>query len=244
MHFQRTGVYRILATVIVALSVFTLYITAQVTAPPGRNTQMGVLRGKVSLSGTPPTPVKLNTRADPACGPFDQVTENVVVSNQGLENSMVFVSSPVTDLAAPETPALLEMHNCRFEPHVLTLQVGQSLNIRNNDQTLYNVHALTQRNAPLNIGLPAPMTVTKSFDKPEVPLPIKDDVHRWMGAYLGVFNHPYHSVSKTGGLYELHLPPGSYEITVWHEKYGSTKKTVNIAPGENPPLDFNFVEQP
>ena len=243
MHFQRTGLIWILS-IAISLAASTVYIAAQGTTSSERDTPMAVLRGKIWLIGAAPAPIKFNTRADPSCSPFDQVAENVVVSNQGLENSMVFVSSPVADLSAPDTPAVLEMHNCRFEPHVLTLQVGQRLNIRNNNQTLYNVHAITQRNAPLNTGLPVPMTVTKSFDKPEVPVPIRDDIHKWMSAFLGIFNHPFHTVSKSGGLYELRLPPGSYEITAWHEKYGTVTKSVTVNPGENPALDFNFVEQP
>jgi hypothetical protein len=55
-----------------------------------------------------------------------------------------------------------------------------------------------------------------------------------------VFSHPYHTVSKTGGLYELRLPVGSYEITVWHEKYGMSQQPVVVKPGENPALDFAY----
>jgi len=41
-----------------------------------------------------------------------------------------------------------------------------------------------------------------------------------MGAFIGVFHHPYHTVSKGGGSYELKLPAGKYEVVAWHEKYG------------------------
>ena len=77
------------------------------------------------------------------------------------------------------------------------------------------------------------------FNKAE-QIPIRCDVHRWESAYVGVFDHPYHTVSKFGGLYELRLPAGNYEITAWHEKYGTSKKSISIQPGPNPALDFEF----
>jgi hypothetical protein len=59
-----------------------------------------------------------------------------------------------------------------------------------------------------------------------------------MGAFVGVFPHPYHTVSKAGGAYELKLAPGMYEITAWHEKYG--KKTMMVEVKDNDKKDLNF----
>jgi hypothetical protein len=168
------------------------------------------------------------------------MSEDVRVSDQGVENVMVYVSSPVTTFAPIGSAVTLDQQDCRFDPHVLTLQAGQTLIIRNSDKTLVNVHAFTQANSPFNIGQPVPMTSSHVFDQPEVQIPIRDDVHRWKSAFVGIFSHPYHTVSKAGGLYELRLPAGSYEITVLHEKYGKFQQTVTVKPGDNPSLDFVY----
>ena len=225
------------------LTIHSSLLKAAIQAPTNSNIPMATLRGKIGFQGNIPAATAINAAADPACR-VSLSSETVRVSNQGLENVMVYVSSPVAGAPAPDgSTVLLEHRDCRYEPHVVTLQVGQPLLIRNSDQTLSNTHAFTQVNSAFNTGQPVPMTTTHVFDKPEVPIPVKDDVHRWKTAYIGVFSHPYHTVSKQGGLYELHLPAGNYEITAWHEKYGMSTLSVILRPGENAPLDFLFTEK-
>jgi hypothetical protein len=84
------------------------------------------------------------------------------------------------------------------------------------------------------------MKTTKTFDKEEVPLPIRCDVHKWMGAFVGVFNHPFHTVSKQGGSFDLKLPAGKYEIVAWHEKYGTQTQTIELADNQQANLNFTF----
>jgi len=61
-----------------------------------------------------------------------------------------------------------------------------------------------------------------------------------MGAFAGVFTHPYHAVSKSGGAYEIKLAPGNYEITAWHEKYGTQKQNIEVKDGQKTELNFTF----
>jgi len=60
-----------------------------------------------------------------------------------------------------------------------------------------------------------------------------------MQAFVGVFSHPLHTVSKAGGAYEIKLPAGTYEITAIHEKLGTQKQMVTVA--ENGSADLNFT---
>jgi hypothetical protein len=55
-----------------------------------------------------------------------------------------------------------------------------------------------------------------------------------------VFTHPYHTVSKTGGTFELRVPVGEHQITAWHERLGKSQQLVRVNPGENPALNFVF----
>jgi hypothetical protein len=36
------------------------------------------------------------------------------------------------------------------------------------------------------------------------------------------------------------LPPGTYTITAWQEKYGSVDQTVTIGAKESKPVSFTF----
>ena len=80
-----------------------------------------------------------------------------------------------------------------------------------------------------------------TFAYPEMPLVIRDDVHRWKSAFVGVFDHPFHTVSKSGGLFELKVPPGYYEITAWHEKYGQKTMMVGVVGGESRVINITFA---
>ena len=71
-------------------------------------------------------------------------------------------------------------------------------------------------------------------------IPIRCDVHKWMGSFVGVFHHPFHTVSKEGGSYELKLPAGKYEITAWHEKLGKQTQMIEVADGASVDLNFSF----
>ena len=122
------------------------------------------------------------------------------------------------------------------------IQAGQPLKILNSDGTLHNIHALPKINAEFNIGQPfQKMETLKKFDKPEVPLRFKCDVHNWMGAYCGVFNHPFYAVTNDQGTFEIKgLPPGNYVIEAWQEKYGPQDQNVTISGSESKTVDFGF----
>ena len=198
--------------------------------------------GKISFEGAVPPPTKIQMTADPYCAKNskDPVTEEVKVTDGGLENVIVYVSSAVTStFPTPAEAVEIDQNGCHYVPHVFTIMVGQSLKIKNSDETLHNIHAFAEANPQFNVGQPVKgMTNETKFDKAEMPLPFKCDVHKWMSSFAGVFTHPYHTVTKAGGAFEIKLPPGSYEITAWHEKYGPMKQTIEVKDGKN---DLNFT---
>jgi len=220
-----------------------VFAASQATAPTVPQSS-AVLRGKIILEGQPPVPRAINMRADPACQNFSATVDDIRVSDSGLENVIVSVSSGVEG-SFPPPPAIviLDQRDCVFYPRVLTVQVGQRFLIQNNNRTAQNVHAWSQVNRPFNVSLAlAGVQVEKSFDKPEAPFPIRCDVHSWEVSFVAVFDHPFHTISRAGGAYELRLPPGEYEITAWHERLGTLQQTVRVGAADNPPLNFTFKQ--
>jgi hypothetical protein len=202
--------------------------------------------GKISFEGTPPPNDKVQMSSDPYCQMHaaDYPTvETVKVSDGGLENVIVFVSSGLAPASyAPPTDAIeINQQNCHYIPHVFTMRTNQPLKIKNSDMTLHNIHAWAEKNPQFNVGQAvAGMVSETKFGNPEVPLPIKCDVHKWMGAFVGVFDHPFHTVSKPAGTFELKLPPGNYEITAWHEKFGKKTMMVQVADNDKKEVNFSF----
>jgi len=85
---------------------------------------------------------------------------------------------------------------------------------------------------------------TVRFERAEVMIPFKCDVHGWMGAYLGVVAHPFFAVTADDGAVTLpKLPPGTYVVEAWHEVYGAQQQTVTVAAGETKALAFGFQDK-
>ena len=202
--------------------------------------------GKISFEGTPPPNDKIQMSADPYCAQHaaqNPTTETVKVSDGGLENVIIFVSmgAPAGPYATPTSAVEINQENCHYTPHVFTMMTNQPLKVKNSDMTLHNIHAWAEKNPQFNVGQPVKDMVSETkFANPEVPLPVRCDVHKWMGAFIGVFNHPFNTVSKSGGSYELKLPPGNYEITAWHEKFGKKTMMVMVADNDKKEVNFSF----
>ena len=63
-----------------------------------------------------------------------------------------------------------------------------------------------------------------------------------MSAYIVVTDHPYFAVTDLYGEYELSdIPPGTYQLKVWHESLGVQEKRIEIKAGGAQAVDFNFT---
>jgi hypothetical protein len=126
---------------------------------------------------------------------------------------------------------VLDQGGCQYEPHVFGVFVGQPIAIKNSDPTPHNVHAQPHSNEPFNFSQqPSTPAVTRMFDKPEIGIPLKCDLHGWMNAYANVVTNPFFAVTKEDGTFELHgLPTGTYTIEAWHEEFGRQTQQVTIA---------------
>jgi plastocyanin len=171
--------------------------------------------------------------------------EEVVVNKNGtLKNVLVYVKDGLggKKFDAPSTKLEFDQKGCEYTPHVLGIQTGQELEIINSDPTLHNVHSLSKDNSQFNVAQPKQgMKLTKKFDKPET-FRVKCEVHTWMGAYIGVFPHPYFAVTGGDGSFSLKkLPPGEYTIEAWHEKYGVQTMKVKVGATGEAKADFKFA---
>jgi plastocyanin len=144
---------------------------------------------------------------------------------------------------APTTPVVIDQNGCQYKPHVMGIMVGQPYKILNSDGILHNIHTLPKVNASFNQAFPATRKeATTKFDKPEAIFRIKCDVHPWMEAYLGVFTHPFYSVTAADGKFTISgLDPGTYEITAWQERLPPQTATVTVGANETKTQNFKFA---
>ena len=142
------------------------------------------LTGKVMFEGQPPAPEKIKMDADPHCKiqhPDGITSDDVIVnSNNTLKNVFVYVKEGLAGkkFDAPKEAVNFDQKGCQYSPKVFGIQVGQPLEIINSDDTLHNVHSLSSKTSPFNLGMPIKgMKLKKTFSAPEVMVKIKCEVH-------------------------------------------------------------------
>jgi plastocyanin len=209
----------------------------------------GDVKGVAMLDGAAPKNQVIKMNADPVCmkeakGTQEQETYLVGGDGKSLGNVFVYVKDGLGNYVfdTPTDTAKIDQKECRYHPHVFGMRVGQALEIVNSDPTLHNIHAMPKENSEFNNGQPIQgMKMTHTFDKKEVMVPFKCDVHGWMNAYVGVMDHPYFAVTDKDGKFELKsLPPGTYTIEAWHEKLGTQTASVTLGAKETKDVTFNF----
>jgi len=99
-------------------------------------------------------------------------------------------------------------------------------------------------NSPFNFAQPKfKKTLSIKIEKPEV-INVKCDVHNWMNGWLFSAANPYFSVTDTHGSFKLSdVPPGTYTLTVWHEKLGRLTKKVTVKAGQDSKVDFELTSK-
>ncbi|MGH7550264.1 MAG: carboxypeptidase regulatory-like domain-containing protein, partial [Gemmatimonadota bacterium] len=197
------------------------------------------ITGVVNFEGTSPAPEPIDMSEEPTCA--EKYTEPpakqaAVVSEGHLANVYVHVTEglPDLDFPTPSEGVTLDQDGCLYHPHVMAIQVGQPLIIKNSDGILHNINTQPTQNRGFNISQPVEMETEREFSTAEVMIPVKCDVHGWMEAYIGVQDHPYAAVTGSDGSFSLaNLPPGDYVVEAWHELYGTQTQNVTVGPQES-----------
>jgi len=211
----------------------------------------GSVTGRVLFEGTPPAPEPLKMSSDPACGqgsgPNPQ-NDAVLIQNGALQNAFVYVKEgldPAYSFDVPSTPVELDQRGCRYVPRIFGVRVGQPVVVMNGDETLHNVHSLPKTNREFNNSMNMKgERRTYTFDKPEAMIRFKCDVHGWMAAYVGVMAHPFFAVSKADGSFDISgLPPGTYTLEAWHERFGTRTQQVTISDRQSQTVSFTFNDR-
>jgi plastocyanin len=210
----------------------------------------GSISGKVIFNGKAPAGRPIDMSATPECAAAHKtplVTEEVILNaNQTLKNVFVRVKSglPEGTWPVPNTPAVLDQNGCVYMPRVLGVMINQPVRFENSDPTNHNIHPLPRVNREWNESQPPKgEPKVKQFDKSEVMVPVKCNIHPWMRAYIGVVDHPFFAVTGDDGSFAIKgLPPGKYTVEAWHERYGTQDIEVALSPRENKSLDFTFKE--
>jgi len=214
----------------------TLAIVLALALAPA-TTPAGELRGAARFQGPPPPPSRLETTKERAvCG--DSVPDEAVQVAGGMLKNVVVI---VKGAPAPAPgKGVLDQRTCRYVPHVQALPVGSTLEVVNGDPTLHNVHGYLGQATAFNLAMPSKDSrLSRQLKKPGLVV-VKCDVHDWMSAYVWVVDAPAAVTGEDGAYAIANIPPGTYEVTAWHEKLGERKGTATVTATGAATLDFTF----
>jgi plastocyanin len=172
---------------------------------------------------------------------MDIFNEELLVSDDGgIANVFVYLEKPPAGFKTevPSEVIPFDQKGCVFTTHAMVCQVGQTIKVLNDDATIHNTRTVPQKNTGdnFNVSPKERVGLTLIYKKPEsIPVPVRCDIHAWMGAYHLPLNHPFGVVSGKDGRFKIeNLPAGNHEFKVWHEKaeFLNRKLKVSIKGGE------------
>lgn len=208
----------------------------------------GAVQGKVTFNGAAPAPKTVPiTKDNQVCGTGNREIVEVAAKGGNLAGAVVYVAKidkgkSWDNLDKP----VLDQKGCRFVPSVLLVKKDAELTIRNSDPVLHNIHTYeiigTVRRTMFNVGQP---------DKGDMKQPVKlrrsnavkieCDAHDFMHAWALAADNPYAAVTKDDGSFTIDgLPPGDYELKVWHPVLGEKSANVSVKGGATAAAAFDL----
>jgi plastocyanin len=127
---------------------------------------------------------------------------------------------PAAGGAASATPrrATMVQKNKTFQPHVLAIQVGTTVDFPNYDPIYHNAFS-NYDGQVFDVSLyPPGSTRSVHFRRPGI-VRVFCNIHSSMSAVIVVLPTPYHATTRADGAFEIAgVPPGEYTMHVFHER--------------------------
>ncbi len=147
----------------------------------------------------------------------------------------------------------MDQPHCAFIPHALVLfpsyrdpadptkqkKTGQTFVVKNSAPIAHNTSYKGDavQNPGANPLIPAGGTFTVELKPSSKPVNFSCSIHGWMRANTFVFDHPYATVSKEGGAYEIPNVPADADVTImyWHSSMAAPQELekVKLKEGDN-----------
>jgi Copper binding proteins, plastocyanin/azurin family len=120
--------------------------------------------------------------------------------------------------------------NKTFQPRVLAVPIGSSVDFPNNDGIFHNVFSLSDPQ-PFDLGLyRAGDTKQRTFTAPGI-YRVFCNIHPQMTAIIVVTPSAFTTIVGADGRFSLDLPPGRYKITALSERASAASVDATSAAG-------------
>jgi plastocyanin len=158
--------------------------------------------------------------------------------------ALVYLDHVDGQFPLPAKKPFISQKGLVFEPHVLPVVKGTTVDFTNDDNVAHNVSSPPGSAKVFNLGLyGAGVTKTVTFDNlGEVPLLCS--VHPEMAAFVIVLQNPYFAMTDKSGNFDIkNVPPGTYQLKVWDEKLQGAPQSVIVEQGKTVSVEFKDLKK-
>ena len=176
-----------------------------------------------------------------AAGPVNGTVRTV--ARPGVAPSTIVVYAEPVDAPAARVArkVTLSQKNKTFQPRVLAVPVGSSVEFPNNDGIFHNVFSLSTPQ-PFDLGLyRAGETRQRTFTSPGI-YRVFCNIHPQMTAMIVVTPSALTTVAGADGRFTLDLPPGRYRITALSERATAVSVDATSTAGVSTVADVTLDE--
>jgi plastocyanin len=154
-----------------------------------------------------------------------------------LEESVVYLK----DVAGsyPAKKVALDQRGMKFDPHVLVVTAGDTVEFLNHDTVAHNV--FSPDNEGYNLGTFKPGETRSYTFKTAGVYTQLCSIHPEMLGFVFVGQNPYAAVVDREGRFTIKdVPPGTYTIAVWNSHLKAPDKKVTVAEGKTAEESFSL----
>jgi plastocyanin len=207
----------------------------------------GGISGTITLSGALPKLAPHKTDKDPqVCGTTPRESEKLVISKSGgVKNAVVMVMDVKRGkaMSAAAQNAEIDQKKCEYTPHVQVMAVNTEISLKNSDPILHNIQFFRGDDSLFNIAQPVQGQVNKHLMDKAGPIYVECAVHGWMQGQVIVVDNPYYAVTDENGKFSIaDLPPGKYQVKIWHEYLGEQTKEITVASKMDTALNMDLKD--
>jgi hypothetical protein len=158
----------------------------------------------------------------------------------GPQDVVVFVEGVKGTFAPPARRPQLVQRDERFNPPVLGVQAGSTVEFPNEDDFYHNVFSVVSGDR-FDLGRYAKgKSARQTLTKPGVVV-VRCEIHSGMKAYILVVPNPYFAIPGADGAFSIPgVPAGTYTVKAWHPDHGYQEQSLTVPASGSASVSFAF----